>query len=130
MSESVYPLEIPVPLSHHRLAEFCSRIRSDGSPIAVPLSAELLPIDNCYWNVAAVVESLGGEIAFGWMIKYWPGLYLTAVHHAVWKSDQGLLVDVTHRQPTFEGPTTFVLDSNQVFDLTFPPNVAPEYFAA
>jgi hypothetical protein len=48
----------------------------------------------CYENVEAVVAEQGGERIFGWKIwecRHW----IKAVHHAVWKSPDGDLIDIT-----------------------------------
>jgi hypothetical protein len=124
---AIYPLELPVSLAHPRLEEFCADLRCQGDPILAPMADELLPIENCYWNVLYKVENQGGEIMFGWMIRQWPGLYLAAEHHAVWKRPDGSIIDVTQRRPETVEPTTFALDSVQDFDVSASPNIPIEY---
>ena len=128
MSTAVYPLETPVPLSHPNLGEFCTQLRSQQEPFQVPLCERTMPIENCYWNVLAHVQQYGGAILFGWMLKHWPGLYLSAEHHAVWRRNDGEILDVTERRPDCELPTTFVLDSNQHIDVSGAPNIPVEFF--
>lgn len=127
MATAIYPLELPVSLSHPRLGEFCSRFRCQGDPLHVPMADRLMPIENCYWNVLSTVQDHGGELLQGWMIKHWPGLYLAAEHHAVWRCPHGELLDVTQRFPDAGGPTTFAFDSVQTFDAHTSPNVRIEY---
>jgi hypothetical protein len=127
MDNAIHPLELPVSLSHPRLEEFCANLRCQGDPILVPLADRLLPIENCYWNVLSRIENQGGQILFGWMIRQWPGLYLAAEHHAVWKRPDGNIIDVTQRRPDAEEPTTFALDSVQDIDVRASPNVRIEY---
>jgi hypothetical protein len=122
MATAIYPLELPVTASHPRLTEFCSMFRCQGELMEVPLAARLLPSENCYWNVLCMIEDHGGELLFGWMIKHWPGLYLAAEHHAVWRCPGGQLLDVTQRRPEAAAPTTFALDSVQDFDTKASPN--------
>lgn len=128
MDKAVYPIELTVPLSHPRLKEFCTTLRCAGDPILVPLAERLRPIENCYWNVLAQVEKRGGEILFGWLLKHWPGLYLAAEHHAVWRRPDGILFDVTERRLEVVEPTTFALDSIQDIQLDAAPNIHMEYF--
>ena len=127
MIEFIYPLEYPLPATHERFDEFRGQIRSQGEPIVAPLAEELLPIENCYWNVKHLVQQQGGRALFGWMMKHWPGLYLAAEHHAVWERADGEIIDVTERQPVADVPTTFLLDANQEIDVSSAPNVPIEY---
>ena len=126
MAVEIYPLDRPAPISHERLPELCEKISCQGQPCEVPLHSSLLPHQNCYWNVRASAEDGGGSIVFGWMLRCWPGVYLAAEHHAVWRRDAGL-VDVTQRRPQSPVPTTFVQDKCQDYDLDRAPNVPIEF---
>ncbi len=60
----------------------------------------------CYPNVAAYVEAFGGEAREGWLV--WEddcGRWLKAIHHAVWRSPDGRLLDIT---PHADGEQTIV----------------------
>lgn len=127
MNDSIYPLEFPASLSHPRLEEFWSTLRCHQRPFHVPMAELLMPVENCYWNVMLSVERYGGEILLGWMIKQWPGVYLAAEHHAVWRRPDGNIVDITQRFPTIQHPTTFAIDSDQSIDLQSPPNIRTRY---
>lgn len=128
MTEAIYPLELPVGLDSPRLNEFVPTLRSQGQPIKVRMADDLLPFENCYWNVLRLTEEFGGEIVFGWMIKHWPGLYLCAEHHAVWRWPGGDMLDVTERHPETSEATTFLLDQDQAISIEQPPNVPIQYF--
>ena len=56
--------------------------------------------DRCFANVLKVVENRGGERIIGWGFNINPhgfkGL-IVAEHHAVWKSPEGELVDISPR---------------------------------
>lgn len=88
------------------------------------------PLGHCYWNVDKLVRSNGGSAEYGWLILYWPGLYVEALHHAVWRTPGGALVDVTEKYPTDEAPgSTFVTDASQVVDLGAPTFIPSRYVA-
>src|ERR1700733_3018912 len=41
------------------------------------------------------IRTRGGSIGFGWRLREWPGVLLTAEFHAVWVDPEGVLVDIT-----------------------------------
>ena len=51
--------------------------------------------NDCFNNVKALVAAKGGTRVIGWTVWEWPNTYLEAEFHAVWKADDGRLVDVT-----------------------------------
>ncbi|MFK8113558.1 MAG: hypothetical protein AB8B91_15250 [Rubripirellula sp.] len=125
---AVYPFELPIPLEHPDLDGLLGQLRFQGTPLSVPLADDLMPLENCYWNVLHLTEKYGGEIVFGWMIKHWPGLYLSAEHHAVWHWPDSGMLDVTARMPESPVATTFLMDANQKIDVSVPPNIPIQYF--
>lgn len=73
----------------------------------------------CYWNVAEAVQKHGGKSVLGWQILLWPGVYVEALHHAVWQKPDGELVDITDALPgEARLSTTFVPDDSIKIDLS------------
>jgi hypothetical protein len=69
---------------------------------AVPGYVSVEPIEDgkvneCFGNVALKVERSGGGIQHGWCIAEWPGAFIEAEFHAVWRSPDDSLLDVTPR---------------------------------
>jgi hypothetical protein len=65
-------------------------------PIHVPLRKDAQA--NYGWPADGVGEKTrthGGSIRFGWRMREWPGVLLTAEAHAVWVDPDGTLVDIT-----------------------------------
>lgn len=65
-------------------------------PVHVPLRRDDLavygwPADGIAWKI----RNDGGSIQFGWRLREWPGILLTAEAHAVWVDPDGALVDIT-----------------------------------
>jgi hypothetical protein len=69
---------------------------------------------SCFDNVRAVVRRHGGSTQHGWRMHELAGVYVEGEFHAVWRSPEGFLVDVT---PRTDGLTTilFLPDSNAVW---------------
>jgi len=80
------------------------------------------PAGVCYWLVQAYIEQQGGSMALGWLVNVVPGVYVNAMHHAVWRMPDGRLVDVTASEygPPAPGTTTFAPDDSISVDLRFP----------
>lgn len=94
---------------------FCATI-APGRPEYVDVTpAEGAQVAYCFDNAAAQVARAGGEIAWGWIIWRWPGRYLEAEHHGIWRAPDGTLHDVT---PMLYGQTRilFLPDPDAVFD--------------
>ena len=53
------------------------------------------PRDCCYRNVDREIARSGGRAVIGWLIDWWPKLYVRALHHAVVERPGGALADVT-----------------------------------
>ena len=45
-------------------------------------------------GVRARIEADGGATRFGWRLREWPDMLLTAEYHAVWEEPNGTLVDI------------------------------------
>ena len=57
--------------------------------------------NRCYWNANVAAQTFGGEAIYGWSINDFGDHHgcLTLVGHAVWKTPDGKLVDIT---PNFD----------------------------
>ena len=92
MSEPQYP---PQKITKQVLA-FCERLVPGTSPLYVPVrpfqSAKYL---ECFQNVLDKIQAAGGTSVLGWEISEVEGIYLEAQFHAVWRGQDGSLVDVT-----------------------------------
>ncbi|RZJ18614.1 MAG: hypothetical protein EON91_04605 [Brevundimonas sp.] len=78
------------------------------SPWAKPLC--------CFHNVSNHLEASQGGIVFGWALWTWPGVNIEAIHHAVWRSTDGALVDITP-PPLQVASVTFIEDQDALFDV-------------
>ena len=81
------------------LQSFCKSI-SNGSPITVRHQTEAWArTDQCFANVKRKIEESGGGGQLGWQFMQLPvgatAGFLVAVHHEVWKSPSGELIDIT-----------------------------------
>ncbi len=76
----------------------------------------------CYWNVRDCVANYGGQIIFGWLVTEHKFLMLEAWHHAVWKQNDGQLLDISPHGTTGmdDGITAFLEDPRQTYDLSWP----------
>jgi hypothetical protein len=48
---------------------------------------------NCFNNVDSVVSESGGSAVYGWHITEWPGVFIEAEQHSVWRQSDGSLLD-------------------------------------
>jgi hypothetical protein len=56
---------------------------------------EGVEVKDCFPAVARQVRDHGGSICHGWQIWEWPGVMLEAEFHAVWRTPNGQLRDIT-----------------------------------
>lgn len=54
-------------------------------------------ISSCFPTVARHIAAKRGEMVYGWAFSEWPGVWLEAEFHAVWRSPKGNLRDLTPR---------------------------------
>lgn len=90
---NLQPVNPPVSSAH--LLRFTTE-----QGFSAPRRVEVAPAigastDHCYINVEQQLERFGGLGVYGWKIIDFPRLFLQAIHHAVWQSKSGQLVDVT-----------------------------------
>lgn len=78
------------------IKSFQKSIDGTTKPVFVPLLPrdDSLPND-CFENVRRQIDEKGGEIIHGWRVFTLPSVFHEAEFHAVWKSPQGELLDVS-----------------------------------
>lgn len=88
----------PVGLQQ-RILDFCKNISAE-QPVVLNVTPEpFSQISECFDNVATKVGKDGGEALYGWLIWDWPAVFTEAEFHAVWKSPEGIIQDIT---PTYD----------------------------
>ena len=85
---------IYLPPSHPFVEKLMDVHIPHGSAISIPRSKSM-PVGQCYENVRQCIRASGGSAICGWLIAFWPGRFVEALYHAVWKRPDGKLVDVT-----------------------------------
>ncbi|WP_144061302.1 hypothetical protein [Hyphomicrobium denitrificans] len=122
MPESAAPNAFDV---QPHLEAFARTISREPLGLAVHRPEAWATPTRCFENAVCQAEQKGGRALFGWMFHYrvvedipGPG-YLIAVHHAVWHTPTGQLVDVTplhdnpkHRPISPGGDVLFLVDTN------------------
>lgn len=131
-SYAVDPDYEPISLDNPIIPKFLENMGTSQKIIKVLKSEKLLPLGNCYWNVEAMVRSFGGSAVYGWDISYWPGSHIAGMHHAIWKSPSGEMLDVTDSYPTAKIKTysSFLADDSIKIDLSISPGIPNIYFAS
>jgi hypothetical protein len=86
----------PVAASDYVLAFIRERLGVEPMPtFLVPAPGDgAVPI-RCFDNVYKQVQCMGGEACVGWAIWEWPGVFIEAERHCVWRRTDGALVDIT-----------------------------------
>ena len=111
------PIDITLPTAiTDEVTAFCNEITATYTPLYVDVEpAPSATINECFVNVEAYADANGGSICYGWNIMEWPGILLEAMFHAVWRSPEGDLLDVT---PHAEGERRilFVRDDTRTYD--------------
>ena len=86
---------ITADISSVHVLEFCRGI-SDAALFYVSVEPRPgLENGNCFNNVDVVVARHGGASVYGWNILEWPGVFIEAEQHAVWRLDDGSFLDPT-----------------------------------
>lgn len=68
----------------------------------------------CFADVARRVQLEGGSVQHGWKIHLWPAVLIEGEFHAIWRSPEETLVDIS--TPGSEGnPILFLPDPNRVY---------------
>lgn len=124
MSNNVTPGNISASLDDANVKTFLETNFPNNKASMIPQSKNILPPGNCYWNVERLVTQFGGSTCFGWLITTWPGVYVEAMHHAVWRMPDERLVDVSESYPlcrTYK--SLFVIDNEHAIDFDRLPHI-------
>jgi hypothetical protein len=93
----------------------CRKIGGVDEPQFVRVSAPPYGrLDDCFEDVRREIEKHGGSIQHGWVVWEWPGVFIEAEFHAVWRDKDGELLDVTPKRDGKE-KILFVSDWKRVF---------------
>ncbi len=67
-------------------------------------------------------------MVLGWLALQLPGQYRVLVHHAVWKTAEGALFDVSPPpSPMYGGISSFIIDPSVEISLDYPPAIENRY---
>ncbi len=77
--------------------------------VAVSPGEGCLP-GRCFQNVIDMGKRHGGAAQYGWRMREQAFAYVEGIFHAVWRRDDGILIDVTPRDDS-QGTTLFLPDS-------------------
>ena len=87
------PLEFDVGVKR-----LCSEIAPESRPQIVRCEPHQDgEVSECFPNVQKYIATNGGELVHGWAIWDWCGEMMEGEFHAVWKSPNGDLIDITPR---------------------------------
>ena len=107
------PRETTPPKITREIKRLCRKIAPKSNLIVVPVKP--VPnalINECFSNVKNMVEKYGGQIVSGWTIWQWANILIEAEAHAIWKSSNGELLDITPHDA--EEDEIFFLPDNKV----------------
>jgi len=109
-------IDMIVPEEIDGLVElFCPKIVSSQRSVFVPVLPESYSLPNhCFPNVEEKSRKDGGSIEYGWQIWMWPKVFIEAEFHAVWKSPEESLIDITPKVPPYE-KTLFLSDKKKEY---------------
>lgn len=80
-------------ISEVHVLEFCRGI-STAPVCLIPVVPESgFEFGNCFNNVDTVVMERGGVAVYGWHLTEWPGVFIEAEQHSVWRRPDGFLLD-------------------------------------
>lgn len=105
------------------------KINPSVSLTEVPILNNPLPLGNCYWNSEYYSINNGGAVKFGWLMLLWPGVCIEAVHHAIWESPEGELIDVTTHPVGLKAKhSLFLLDDSLDIDIDKTPCIHNHFY--
>ena len=99
-----------------KIREMSLELTGDNSPTFVPVKA--LPGADaleCFPVVENHVAQAGGTVCYGWRFWELPGIYVEAEFHAVWRTEDGSLLDITPNQVGSQ-QVLFVADPSRVYE--------------
>lgn len=90
------------------------KLNTQFAPEFIPLIPEpYAKKEQCFVNVEKKVKLDGGSSHYGWAI-FQADIFCEGERHAVWKSPEGNLVDITPREPSMD-QILFITDNNLVY---------------
>ena len=105
------------------IRRLCRRIGNVEPPEFVRVASRSdSEMNDCFMDVRNQVEEFGGDVQHGWTIWTWPGIFAEGEFHAVWRSPQGELIDVSHKKHG-EPAIMFAPDHHRVFRERRVPNI-------
>lgn len=98
-----------------KIMELCRRIVPGEVPQYVPVKPEewSRPME-CFPNVEQMVKRYGGQQVNGRAIWQWSNVLVEAEAHAVWKSPEGQLIDITPHDNS-EDKILFLCDESMIY---------------
>ncbi|OZQ77433.1 hypothetical protein [Paenibacillus odorifer] len=91
-----------------------NKINSGYEPVFIPIVTEsFATINECFSNVQKKVDLDGGSIVYGWQI-WITELICEAEFHAIWKTSEGKLIDITPKIPHVDA-ILFVQDDSTTY---------------
>ena len=72
----------------------------------------------CYENVLGKIKKSAGSIVYGWYFREYDYM-IEAEFHAIWKSPEGLLIDITPPQDPILKQILFVIDESRNFNIKY-----------
>ena len=95
---------------------FCESLVPGIEPVWLDVApvVHAVPLE-CFDTVRRQVELYGGECVYGWQVWEWPALFLEAEFHAVWRTPDGQLRDITPK-PAPMAQIAFLADPKRRFE--------------
>jgi hypothetical protein len=79
-----------------KLIGLAAKVAPGQTPLYVPVHPDpSAQVNECFHNVEAKVQKDDGAIVYGWQLWEWPSVLVEAEFHAVWRSRDGLCIDIT-----------------------------------
>ena len=96
--------------------KLCARLSSGQTPVTLAVTPEIdADVRYCFQNVERKIARDGGSIQHGWQIWEVPGLWLEAEFHAVWRTPDGQLVDITPKGDS-TSHILFLPDTRRIYE--------------
>lgn len=112
-----YIIKIPA-VDNKFVSEISTALKLNSKPVVLNIvSGEGDEARGCFFNVQRRVESQGGEILFGWQLWEHPYM-IEAEFHAVWRSPDETLIDITPKDDRSIKQILFVQDNERSFNGT------------
>lgn len=98
-----------------QLVRLAAAVAPGQTPLYVPVHPEpSAQVNECFPNVEAKAQKDGGAIVYGWQLWEWPNVLVEGEFHAVWRSPDGNLIDITPKADG-EEKVLFVPDERRTY---------------